>query len=114
MSLWYRVFPNENPQATFSRDSGLYVAGRWHYLGKKVIYCSQSIALCTLEWLSHHGLSVSGFNYYRYSIEIPDNLIAYFSITALPQDWQCTPATDLTRDFSESHLFTSSKILAIA
>jgi RES domain-containing protein len=114
MAIWYRASPSENTQATFSGDGGLYVAGRWSYLGKKVIYCSESIALCTLEWLAHNGLSVSGFNYYRYSIDIPDDLTVKFSPSDLPADWKLTPATDSTRDFAENHLFSSNKILAIA
>lgn len=114
MAIWYRASPDKNPQNTFSGDGGLYVAGRWNHLGKKVIYCSESIALCTLEWLAHNGLSVSGFNYCRYSINITDNLIARFSPSELPEDWNATPSTDSTRDFAEEYLFASNKILAIA
>ena len=65
MTTWYRAARTENIQTVFSGDGGLYVSGRWNDLGKRIIYCSESIALCTLEWLAHHGLSVSGFNYYR-------------------------------------------------
>src|SRR5690349_5802091 len=101
MSTWYRASANKTPQAVFSGDGGLYVAGRWNYSGKKVIYCSESIALCTLEWLAHHGLSVSGFTYYRYSIEIPDKWITKFSPSDLPSEWNSTPANDFTRDFAE-------------
>src|SRR5258708_26742224 len=106
MTVWYRVSPNESAQITFSGDGGLYVAGRWNYMGKRVIYCSQSIALCTLEWLSHNGLSVSGFNYHRYSIDVSEDLIVKFSPSDLPKEWKQTPSTDLTRDFTENHLFS--------
>ncbi len=113
MAIWYRASQSESIQITFSGDGGLYVAGRWNHVGKKTIYCSESIALCTLEWLAHNGLSVSGFNYYRYSINIPDDLIVKFSRTNLPEDWDATPSTDSTRDFAEKHLFSTNKILAL-
>ncbi len=81
------------------------MAGRWNHIGNKIIYCSQSIALCTLEWLSHNGLSVSGFDYYRYSIDIPESLIRKFTLSELPKEWMQVPANNATRDFAEEHLF---------
>ncbi len=114
MTIWYRASPNKNTQITFSGEGGLYVAGRWNYVGRKVIYCSESIALCTLEWLSHNGLSVSGFSYYKYSIDIPDDLISKFLPADLPRNWHATPAMDVNRDFAEQHLFLENKRLAIA
>jgi RES domain-containing protein len=98
----------------FSGDGGLFTAARWNHLGRKVIYCSESISLSTLEWLSHNGLSVSGFDYYRYSIEIPDKLINTFTPEKLPKEWSMTPATDVTRDFAEEHLFSSNLFMALA
>jgi RES domain-containing protein len=114
MSIWFRAAAINHSQKVFSGEGGLYTAGRWNYLGRKIIYCSHSISLCTLEWLSHNGLSVAGFSYYRYSIEVPDNLIRRFTISQLPKGWDATPATDITRDFARKHLFQSDTFLAIA
>jgi RES domain-containing protein len=114
MTIWYRAHQAKNPSEVFSGAGGLYVGGRWNYAGNKVIYCSESIALCTLEWLANHGLSVSGFSYYRYSIDVPDNLIFKPSLAQLPKDWDAVPATDLTRDFSDKYLFSSARYLALA
>jgi len=114
MSLWYRASQSSNIKLVFSGEGGLYTAGRWNHLGRKVIYCSDSISLCTLEWLSHHGLSVSGFNYYRYVIDIPDDLIHYCLPAHLPDKWNTTPAIDISRDFADKHLFSSNSFLALA
>ncbi len=114
MTIWYRAAQSSNIPTVFSGDGGLYTTARWNHLGRKVIYCSQSISLCTLEWLSHNGLSVSGFSYYRYSIDVPDELIQRFTLTTLPKGWNITPATDISRDFAERHLFLAEKFLAIA
>lgn len=114
MTTWYRASQSSEIEMVFSGEGGLFTPGRWNHLGRKVIYCSQSISLCTLEWLSHHGLSVSGFTYYRYSIEIPENLIKKFLPAELPDKWHLTPATDITRDFAEKHLFLSDEYLALA
>src|SRR3990167_9411596 len=109
MTLWYRAHRADDIQSVFSGDGGLYVSGRWNYAGKKAIYCSESIALCTLEWLAHNGLSVSGFNYYRFSIDVPPDLTVKFSPSTLPEEWKFTTSTDLTRDFAEKHLFLANK-----
>lgn len=114
MTIWYRGSRSENTQWTFSGDGGLLVSGRWHFMGTKAIYCSESIALCTLEWLAHHGLSVSGFKYYKYSINIPDGLVKHFKPRDLPVGWDSTPSIDASRDFAKKHLFNSDKAFAIA
>lgn len=114
MTIWYRASQIKNIEKVFSGDGGLYSAARWNYLGRRAIYCSESISLCTLEWLSHHGLSVSGFEYYRYVIEVPRKLIKKFETKNLPREWSLTPATDITRDFSEQHLFLSNQFVALA
>jgi RES domain-containing protein len=114
MTVWYRAAQTEKIEDIFSGDGGLYVAGRWNFKGRKVVYCSESISLCTLEWLSHNGLSVSGFCYYRFSIHIPSSLIITLNIPDLPKVWNLTPATDKTRDFAEKTLFDNSQYLAMA
>ena len=85
MAIWYRASQLNDAQKVFSGEGGLFTAARWNHLGRRTIYCSESISLCTLEWLSHNGLSVSGFNYYRFSIEVPDDLIHRFAIEDLPK-----------------------------
>jgi RES domain-containing protein len=114
MTFWYRAALTDVSNSAFSGEGGLYVAGRWNYQGRRVIYCSESIALCTLEWLAHQGISVSNFTYYRYCIDIPHKLIGTYDVSDLPKGWQNTPSTDISRDFAENKLFSSSKYLAIA
>ena len=75
MGVWYRASLINDAQKVFCGEGGLFTAARWNDCGRRAIYCSESISLCTLEWLSHNGLSVSGFSYYRYSIEVSDELV---------------------------------------
>lgn len=114
MSAWYRAHNTSLVEYVFSGEGGLFVAGRWNHKGRKVIYCSSSISLCTLEWLAHNGLSVSGFSYFKFEINVPDSLIKSFTIKDMPKDWEKTPSSKNTRDFSEEHLFNQNKYLAIS
>lgn len=113
MTIWYRASTSAQIETVFSGEGGLYAAGRWHHKGNPVIYCSASIALCTLEWLAQHGLSISAFDYYRYAIDIPDSLIKRYTQADLPANWMATPATSHTRDFAQHHLFASSFAIAV-
>ncbi len=114
MSIWFRGAQNQQIEDVFSGDGGLYVAGRWSHKGTRAIYCSQSISLCTLEWLSHNGLSVSGFSYYKFSIDISDELIIQYSHSDLPQAWQNTPSPDSGRDFAAKNFYHPHQYLAMA
>lgn len=114
MTTWYRVHRSANKKEVFSGSGGDFTPGRWNKLGTKAVYCSESIALCTLEWLANQGLSVFGFNYYRYSIQIPETSIKKFSLQKLPKKWRTIPATDITRDFAEKYLYSDNHTLAIA
>lgn len=114
MSIWFRASQNPQAETVFSGEGGIYVAGRWNHKGTKAIYCSQSISLCTLEWLSHNGLSVSSFSYYKFSIEIPDDLILKYTVSDLPKEWQNMPSASSNRDFAAKNFFSLNEYLAMA
>ena len=115
MAIWYRAHKKASAAYVFSGDGGLFTAGRWNHKGRKVVYCAASLALATVEWLAHNGLSVSGFTYYRFSIDIPDALVTSYTANQLPTDWDVEPATNVSRDFAEQGLFAATNgPLAIA
>jgi RES domain-containing protein len=115
MAVWYRAHKLKTVSYVFSGDGGLFAAGRWNSLGRKVVYCSASLALATVEWLTHNGLSVSGFTYHRFSIEIPDELVRFFTIDQLPSGWDTEPATNVSREFAEQNLYgNANNSLALA
>ena len=114
MSIWFRAAQIQNIGSVFSGEGGLFVAGRWNHKGTKALYCSQSLSLCTLEWLSHNGLSVSGFSYYKFSIEIPDELIIYYKNSDLPPNWGNTPSPNSNRDFVAKKFYSPNIYLAMA
>ena len=114
MALWYRIHKKKEIAHVFSGDGGLFVSGRWNHLGRRAVYCSESIALASMEFLSNHGLSISGFTCNRFSIDIPENLITRFELQQLPTSWRATPATNVSRDFADANLFQAGGPLGIA
>jgi RES domain-containing protein len=113
MSIWYRVAALKDAKKVFSGDGGLHVSGRWHFKGTKAVYCSQNLSLCTLEWLAHHGCSFSGVSYYKYSIEVPDELILRPELKELPEEWDAIPDMDASRGFAHRLLFNEARYVAL-
>ncbi|KTD35706.1 RES domain protein [Legionella nautarum] len=114
MSVWFRGHQHPEVDIVFSGEGGLSVAGRWNHLGTKAVYGSQSISLSTLEWLSHNGLPVSGFSYYKFSIEIPEELLVLYKVSDLPKEWKNTPSPNSCRDFAAKNFYDPKQYLAMA
>ncbi len=113
MGLWYRITKKQYKNKAFNGDGGLYASGRWNHKGVKVVYCSSSISLAALEWLSHQGVKVIGTDWVKFSIDIPDSEIAIFRSQQLPNGWDRIPDSNISRDFATKNLFESDR-LAIA
>jgi len=81
---------------------GLHAAGRWHTLGRRVVYASQSLALASLEKLVHaHSPRVlAGLQYFE--IDVPDALV--LQAENLPADWKADPVSPASRRFGDEWL----------
>ncbi|MBI2785360.1 MAG: RES family NAD+ phosphorylase [Legionella longbeachae] len=57
---------------------------------------------------------MSRFSYYKFSIEIPDELIIKYIISDLHKNWKNTPSPNLNRDFAAKNFYDPKEYLAIA
>jgi RES domain-containing protein len=70
--------------------------GRWNHKGTSVIYTAESRALCALEVLVNSE-ELAG-DYVAVPIDVPDEIaVQVISIANLPQGWNASVATDVTR-----------------
>jgi RES domain-containing protein len=76
--------------------------GRWNYKGTRVIYTSDSRALCTAEIAVHTPIGLLPKDYYLIELEIPDS-IDFQQITAesLPDNWKEFPHNKTTQQVGE-------------
>jgi RES domain-containing protein len=75
--------------AAFDGVGGLYRAGRWHALGHRVIYVSESEALATLEVLVHLSSFPQMPEYICLKAHIPEELVLDVQdLGILPDDWR--------------------------
>ena len=75
--------------AAFDGVGGLYRAGRWHSLGQRVIYVSESEALAALEILVHLSSITQIPEYVCVKAHIPEALVLDVQdLGGLPSDWR--------------------------
>jgi RES domain-containing protein len=79
----------------FSGRGGLYGKGRWHTMGRLIVYAAENTSLAMAESLVHlqRSNNVEPFN--RWEIDIPAALIS--TAPALPPDWRTNHA------FTQTH-----------
>lgn len=65
---------------TLEGHGGLYVQGRWHSIGKPIVYCADHPALAALEVLVHRGMEPEDLPaYVLMEIEAPDSIVVEHS-----------------------------------
>jgi len=69
----------------FSGRGGLFGKGRWHTLGRPIVYTAQHVSLAMAEALVHIQRSNSLVPFNRWVIDVPDRFIARHPV--LPKAW---------------------------
>ena len=69
----------------FSGRGGLFGRGRWHTLGREIVYAAEHTSLAMSESLVHIQRSNDIAPYNRWEIEVPDILIQ--KVGPLPARW---------------------------
>ena len=110
MSVWFRICKAKYKNFAFSGEGSLQVSGRWHPKGTRAVYCSATISLAALEWLSHSGLTAIETPWARLSIEVPDSDIVIPELSELPAGWNVIPDSQISRDFATAVLFRPNKL----
>lgn len=84
MIVW-RICSRKYRASAFSGVGGLYVPGRWHPQGYKIVHTAESLALASLEIFVH--LESNNAPLVAIKAEIPDRL-AMAKVDRLPNNWQ--------------------------
>lgn len=76
--------------------------GRWNYKDTRLVYTSDSRALCTAEIAVHTPIGLVPKDYYLTIIEIPDEIeVNSVKLEDLPKNWRNFPHTDITQKIGE-------------
>ncbi|NJL51227.1 MAG: RES family NAD+ phosphorylase [Hydrococcus sp. SU_1_0] len=86
MHVW-RICAAKYQDSAFSGIGGLYVPGRWHTQGHKIVYTAESLALASLEIFVH--LESDRVPLVAIKANIPDGLeMEEIKIENMPKNWQ--------------------------
>ncbi|MEN9871983.1 MAG: hypothetical protein RLZZ171_2975 [Cyanobacteriota bacterium] len=86
MHIW-RICAAKYQDSAFSGMGGLYVPGKWHFQGHKIIYTAESLALASLEIFVH--LESDRVPLVSIKAHLPTNLeVEEVKLQDLPPNWQ--------------------------
>ncbi len=102
MFVW-RICAKKYQSSAFSGIGGLYVSGRWHPQGHKIVYTAESLALASLEIFVH--LESDRVPLVAIKVCLPDELeIEEIERSLLPDNWQDTSAYPILQKMGQDWL----------
>lgn len=102
MFVW-RICAKKYQSSAFSGIGGLYVSGRWHPQGHKIVYTAESLALASLEIFVH--LESDRVPLVAIKAWLPEELeIEEIKRSQLPDNWQDTSAYPILQKMGQDWL----------
>jgi RES domain-containing protein len=102
MFVW-RICALKYQSSAFSGVGGLYVPGRWHFQGHRVIYTAESLALASLEIFVH--LESNLVPLVAIKAHLPTNLeVSEVKSHDLPLNWQDVASYSLLQKIGQDWL----------
>lgn len=92
MPTAWRIVKTRYVAAAFDGEGARIAGGRWTSAGRRAVYTSGTVALATLEVLTHLDSVVPLPEYSLIEVEIPPAVITAVEIDSLPREWRSYPA----------------------
>ena len=107
----YRLAKNKYSE-DLSGSGAELTGGRWNYKGTRMLYTSDSRALCTAEVAVHIPVGIIPLDYYLVTIEIPDDIkIKTIDIQTLPESWKDFPYPGVTQEIGEKFISEGDSLI---
>lgn len=104
LSIW-RICAAKYQDTAFSGIGGLYVPGRWHIQGHKIIYTAENLSLASLEVFVH--MESDRLKLVAIEAKIPVELnIEEIKLSSLPDNWQDTKQYPLLQQLGRDWLMS--------
>ena len=86
--------------------------GRWNNRGTRVLYTSDSRALCTAEIAVHMPIGLIPKDYYLLTLDIPDKIpYKLIDSESLPKNWKKFPYSSITQEIGEDFISKNEFLL---
>lgn len=104
LSVW-RICAAKYQDTAFEGIGGLYVPGRWHTQGHKIVYTAQNLSLASLEVFVH--LESNRVKLVAIKAKIPQKIkIEEIGISSLPNNWQSTKQYSMLQQLGRDWLIS--------
>jgi RES domain-containing protein len=100
----YRLCKKEYSEGVLQGEGGRLADGRWHTVGRRIVYCASSEALAVLELRVHLGRYIPHSDYLMHTIDIPDDCIESLAPNALAKGWNAVPHTAVSQAIGDEWL----------
>jgi len=87
----WRIVQAHHAANAFDGEGARLYGGRWNRPGTKLIYCSQTLALSTLEIVVNLDCSQTLNRYISIPIDFGEDLVTPLAPEDLPPDWDVNP-----------------------
>lgn len=101
LSAW-RIVQEHHQGTAFDGEGARLYGGRWNRPGTRLAYCSESIALATLEILVNLDFGQALGRYVKIPVTFDEGLCRRIDDTDLPADWAADPAPPSTQLYGSS------------
>lgn len=108
----YRLSKARYSDKVLSGQGGLLADGRWHSVGRPVVYTATSEALAVLEMRVHLRRALPNVAFAIHVIEVPDDAIEPLDPATLSPDWNSVPPREASRSIGDAWL-ASARSLAL-
>jgi len=107
----WRVVQEPFAETAFNGDGARLYGGRWNRPGTRVVYCSESISLATLEILVNLDFGQALRQYVSIPVDFADGLCEKITPSQLPQDWTSDPPPILTQQVGSNWIAAGSSVV---
>lgn len=98
ISIW-RIEKKKYASVSFSGDGAYAYGGRWNHPGTRVVYASETLALCALEKFVHLESAAAAIEFVCFKISVPEQVkIKKLELSSLPANWRDCPVPAETMD----------------
>jgi RES domain-containing protein len=100
----YRLCKKEHSEGLLQGEGGRLADGRWHTVGRRVVYCASSEALAVLELRVHLGRYIPHSEYLMHTIDVPEECVELLDPKDLARGWNAVPHTAASQAIGDEWL----------
>ena len=110
----WRIVKEKHAATAFSGEGARIFEGRWNSAGVRMVYCSENLALATLEILAHTRLVTMRDKFRAFRVSWDDAIMVVVDLKKLPKAWSAQPPAAASKNIGDEWIKSGqSAVLAL-